>query len=74
MKASDIRERDVEALKELRDSLKKDLFGYRMKNHTSQLDDTSLLRKTKKDLARIELVLHERLLKTQSDKQTGGDA
>lgn len=60
MNASDLRERSSEDLLKLKDSLKRDLFSYRMKNHTGQLDDTSLLGKTKKDIARIELVLHER--------------
>lgn len=60
MKAKDLRERSSEDLLELRDQLKKDRFGYRMKNYTSQLDDTSLISKTRKDIARIELILSER--------------
>jgi ribosomal protein L29 len=31
-----------------------------MKNFTGQLDDTSLINKTRKDIARIELLLSER--------------
>ena len=60
MKAKDLRERSTEDLVELKGSMQKDLFSYRMKNFTGQLDDTSLLNKTKKDVARIELILHER--------------
>ena len=60
MKSTDLRERSTEDLVELKATLKKDLFSYRMKNYTNQLDDTSLLRKTRKDLARIEQILHER--------------
>jgi len=60
MKAKDLRERTIQDLSELRAQLQKDLFSYRMKNHTGQLEDTSLLNKTKKDLARIELILSER--------------
>jgi large subunit ribosomal protein L29 len=60
MKAKDLRERSSEDLVELKGSMQKDLFSYRMKNFTGQLDDTSLLNKTKKDVARIELILHER--------------
>jgi len=60
MKAKDLRERTTQDLGELRAQLQKDLFSYRMKNHTGQLEDTSLLNKTKKDLARIELILSER--------------
>ena len=62
MKAKDLRERSTEDLVELKGSMQKDLFSYRMKNFTGQLDDTSLVNKTKKDVARIELILHERTL------------
>ena len=44
----------------LASQLRKDLFSYRMKNYTNQLDDTSLLKKTRRDIARIEQILHER--------------
>ena len=60
MKAKDLRERSTQDLVELKGSMQKDLFSFRMKNFTGQLDDTSLLNKTKKDVARIELILHER--------------
>jgi large subunit ribosomal protein L29 len=63
MKAKDLRERDTSDLVELRNSLRKDLFSYRMKNFTNQLEDTSLLRKTKKDVARVEQILAERAQK-----------
>ena len=57
MKAKDLRERSVEDLKELEKSLRKDLFQSRFKNFTNRLDDTSLVRKTKKDLARVITLL-----------------
>jgi len=60
MKAKDLRERTTEDLGELSAQLEKDLFSYRMKNHTGQLEDTSLLGKTRRDLARIKLILTER--------------
>jgi len=60
MKAKDLRQRSTEDLETLKASLAKDLFSYRMKNHTQQLEDTSLLGKTKRDIARIEQILHER--------------
>src|SRR5690606_2657600 len=67
MKAKDLRERSTEDLMELKRSMQKDLFSYRMKNYTGQLDDTSLMKKTKKDVARIELILHERVLAAGSE-------
>ena len=60
MKAKDLRERSTEDLETLKNTLSKDLFSYRMKNHTGQLEDTSLLGKTKRDLARVQLILSER--------------
>lgn len=60
MKAKELRERTTEDLNELKTQLKKDLFSNRMKNHVSQLDDTSSLNRTRKDIARIELILGQR--------------
>ncbi len=60
MKAKDLRERTTEDLNTLKASIEKDLFSYRMKNWTDQLEDTSLLNKTRRDIARIETILRER--------------
>jgi len=60
MKAKDLRERSTDDLVELESMMKKDLFSYRMKNFVNQLDDTSLLKKTRRDIARIRHILHER--------------
>ena len=60
MKAKDLRERSTDDLVELHKTMKKDLFSHRMKNYTGQLDDTSLLRKARRDIARVELILGER--------------
>jgi large subunit ribosomal protein L29 len=60
MKAKDLRERSTEDLVELKVTMDKDLFSHRMKNATDQLGDTSLLGKARKDIARVELILHER--------------
>jgi large subunit ribosomal protein L29 len=60
MKAKDLRERSTEDLAQLKATLSKDLFSHKMKNFTGQLDDTSLINKTRKDIARIELLLSER--------------
>jgi len=60
MKFADLREKSASDLGELKASLTRDLFSYRMKNSLGQLEDTSLMRKTRKDLARIEQILTER--------------
>lgn len=60
MRAKDLRERTDEDLRSLQDTLGRELFSYRMKNSTNQLEDTSVLRKARQDLARTKLILHER--------------
>ena len=60
MKSKDLRERSSEDLAALKASIQKDLFSYRMKNWTDQLEDTSLLSKSRRDLARIETILRDR--------------
>lgn len=59
MKAKDLRERSVEDLRELEKSLTRDTFENRFKNFTNRLDDTSVIRKTKRDLARVKTILTE---------------
>jgi len=75
MKAKDLRERSTADLNQLRETMKKDLFSFKMKNFTNQLDDTSLLKKTRRDLARIEQLLHERALTStgEAEVERGGE-
>lgn len=73
MKAKDLRERATEDLQELKASLTKDLFGHRMKNFTNQLENTSLISAGRKDLARIELILHERADASTSETASKGN-
>ena len=60
MKAKDLRERETSDLLELRSMTRRELFDNRMKNHTGQLENTSVLRDARRDLARIETILRER--------------
>lgn len=74
MKYADLNEKSTGDLAELKVSLTKDLFSYRMKNTVGQLEDTSLLGKTKKDLARIEQILTERSRAPEAAAAEGGKA
>jgi large subunit ribosomal protein L29 len=56
----DLLEKSSEDLGELKSSLIRDLFSYKMKNAVGQLENTSLPGKMRKDLARIEQILTER--------------
>ncbi len=60
MKATDLREKTPEDLREVQKSLVRDVFQNRLKNFTNRLDDTSAIRKTRRDLARVITVLRER--------------
>ena len=57
MKAKDLRERNADDLKELEKTLTKDLFDARFKNFTNRLDDTSSIRKGRRELARVKTLL-----------------
>ena len=59
MKASDLREKSPEDLRELGKTLASDVFQNRLKNFTNRLDDTSAIRKTRRDLARVATLLRE---------------
>jgi large subunit ribosomal protein L29 len=60
LKATDLRERTLEDLRELEKTLTHDVFQNRFKNFTNRLDDTSSIKKAKKDLARVKTILTER--------------
>ena len=60
MKSKDLRERSTEDLGQLVAQLSTDLFQYRMKNFSNRLDDTSLVRKARLDIARVRTILAER--------------
>jgi large subunit ribosomal protein L29 len=62
MKAADLREKSVDDLLELQKTLAHEVFQSRLKNFTNRLDDTSAIRKTKRDLARVTTLLREREL------------
>ena len=60
MKARDLRDRSTEDLAELELSLSGESFQNKFKNFTNRLDDTSVINKSKRDLARVKLILAER--------------
>jgi large subunit ribosomal protein L29 len=60
MKASELRAKDVDGLqKEIGDLLKAH-FGLRMQKATQQLSNHTVLRKTRRDIARAKTVLNEK--------------
>jgi large subunit ribosomal protein L29 len=63
MRAKDLRERSIDDLRELAKSLVLDSFSNRFKNFTNRLDDTSTIKKARRDLARVYTLLREHELK-----------
>lgn len=59
MNANELREKSIEDLRELNDERRRELFDLRFKHYTGQLLDTASLKKTRRDIARIETVLRE---------------
>jgi large subunit ribosomal protein L29 len=60
MKAKELRELALEELLEKEQGLKQELFNLRFQKGTGQLGNTSIIPKTKKDLARVKTLIRER--------------
>ena len=60
MKASEIREKKLEELKEELLRLRKEAFNLRMQRASGQLPQTHLLRETRRDIARVKTVMKEK--------------
>jgi large subunit ribosomal protein L29 len=65
MKAKELRELAAEELLKRKKDLKEEVFNLRFRHSTGQLDNTSRMKLIKKDIARIELVLHEKAFNRQ---------
>jgi large subunit ribosomal protein L29 len=68
MKAAHLREKTAEELDELRKSLGHDVFENRLKNFTNRLDDTSAIRKTRRDVARVATLQRQRQIAAASSE------
>jgi large subunit ribosomal protein L29 len=60
MKYTEIKDKSVEELEGLLRDKKLELFQLRMKLKTMQLQDTSEIRKTRKDIARIKSAIAQK--------------
>ncbi len=61
IEAKDLRGNDAGELRRTVRKLEEDLFKHRLKKTTSQLENTMLIRQTRRDIARVNTVLAERL-------------
>ncbi len=60
MKAKELRDQEPAALKKELDELLKAHFSLRMQFATQQLNNTSQLRKTRRDIARVRTVMNQK--------------
>ncbi len=63
MRAEEMRTMAEDEILAKAEELKKNLFNLKIQAATGQLDNTALLRQTRKDLARVLTVIRERNLK-----------
>ena len=66
VRAKDLRGNDPAELRSTVRKLEEDLFKHRLKQNTNQLENTMLIRNTRRDIARVNTVLAER------SRATGG--
>ncbi len=66
MKAAGFRERSTSELEQLENELRRELWKARFDNYTHQLDDTSKIRRLRRNIACVKTILTER--------QKGGSA
>lgn len=69
MKTSELRDKDVAGLEKEVSELRKAHFGLRMQKATQQLSNHSVLRNTRRDIARAKTILAE---KKAAEKQGSG--
>jgi len=76
LEAKDLRGNDPEELRRTLRKLEEDLFKHKLKKTTSQLENTMQIRNTRRDIARVQTVLAERLrgakqeVKQEAKKET----
>jgi large subunit ribosomal protein L29 len=63
MKSSELRGKNADELQKELESLLKAQFGLRMQVATQQLSNTSQLKKTKRDIARVKTIMKEKAAK-----------
>jgi large subunit ribosomal protein L29 len=61
MKVSELREKTVQDLGELKNKLARDLMNNRFRNMTGQLENNSMIMKLRRDIARVNTIIREKV-------------
>ncbi len=64
MKAADVRALTPDQLSEELEKLKKEQFNLRFQKATGQLDNTSRVRAVRRDIARVQTIIHQKAIET----------
>ena len=65
MYIDEIRDMNDEQILDTLEDLKVEMYTYRIQKETGELQDTTLFRKTRRDIARLRTVLRERELASE---------
>lgn len=71
MYAGDIRKLSDEQILDAIEDQKEALFNLRFQNASGQMEDVNAIKRTRRDLARLQTILRERHLAAQSVQQEG---
>lgn len=66
MKPSEVREKSIADLVKAAEELTDGLFRLRFRKGSGQLKETANIKKTRRDLARVKTVIHERELEARA--------
>lgn len=74
MDAKDLREKSNEELVTTRRELKEELLNLRIQQETGQLENSSLIKLNRRDIARIETLLSERRITAATEAAASASA
>ena len=74
MHIDEIRAMSTDEVLDKIEDLKVEMYTYRLQKDTGELKDTTLFRKTRRDIARLKTALRERELAAEMISQGGQDA
>ena len=69
MKVSEIRELSLEEMQTKVNDLREEMFNLRFQHGTGQLENTTKLKQTKKDIARLKTIIKEVTLTQDTERQ-----
>ena len=69
MKVSEIRELSLEEMQTKVNDLREEMFNLRFQHGTGQLENTTKLKQTKKDIARLKTIIKEVILTQDTERQ-----